>query len=62
MAFGVFLHRTDSAYKDVPSEQYQFPKPYINMFFALIEKGSYLDFGDPVQFRNHDEIVERPSE
>ena len=30
-----------------------------NMFFALIEKGSYLDFGDPVQFRNQDEIVEQ---
>ena len=29
------------------------------MFFALIEKGSYLDFGNPVQFRNHDEIVEK---
>ena len=29
------------------------------MFFAPIEKGSYLDFGDPVQFRNHDEIVEK---
>ena len=103
MAFDVFIHRTDSAYNDVPSEQYQFPKKYLsrarqcegdwivylepskvknskgyfalarvreivsdpenqNMFFALIEKGSYLDFGDPVQFRNHDEIVERPSE
>ena len=100
MAFGVFIHRTDSAYNDVPSEQYQFPKKYLsrarqcegdwivylepskvknskgyfalarvreivsdpenqNMFFALIEKGSYLDFGDPVQFRNHDEIVEK---
>ena len=30
-----------------------------NMFFALLEKGSYLDFGDPVQFRNQDEIVEQ---
>ena len=100
MAFGVFTHRTDSAYNDVPSEQYQFPKKYLsrarqcegdwivylepskvknskgyfalarvreivsdpenqNMFFALIEKGSYLDFGDPVQFRNHDEVVEK---
>ena len=99
MAFGVFIHRTDSAYNDVPSEQYQFPKMYLgrarqcegdwivylsqvrsriakvicsasvrkivsdpenqNMFFALIEKGSYLDFGDPVQFRNQDEIVEQ---
>ena len=100
MAFGVFIHRTDSAYSDVPSEQYQFPKMYLsrarqcegdwivhpepskvknskgyfalarvrkivsdpenqNMFFALIEKGSYLDFGDPVQFRNQDEIVEQ---
>lgn len=29
MAFGVFVHRTDSIYDDVPSEQYQFPKSYL---------------------------------
>ncbi|MCP5087701.1 MAG: restriction endonuclease, partial [Rhodobacteraceae bacterium] len=29
MAFGVFIHRTDSIYDDVPSVQYQFPNQYL---------------------------------
>jgi putative restriction endonuclease len=100
MAFGVFLHRTDSIYDDVPSERYQFPKQYLkraqqcegdwivylepskvrhtkgyfavaklqeiiadprkpDMFLAIIESGTYLDFGDPVPFREENTIVER---
>lgn len=100
MAFGVFIHRTDSIYDDVPSEQYQFPKQYLSraqqcegdwivyleptkvkqtkgyfavakvqeiipdpshedMYLAIIEKGTYLDFGDPVRFRDANSIVER---
>lgn len=99
MTFGVFIHRTDSIYDDVPSERYQFPKQYLTraqkcvgdwivylepskvkntkgyfsvakvqeiiadprnseMHLALIEPGTYLDFGDPVQFRNDDSVVE----
>lgn len=95
MAFGIFIHRTDSIYDDVPSEQYQFPKQYLSrakefvgdwivylepskvrdtkgyyavarvseiipdprhadMFLALIEPGSYLDFGNPVPFSGDD--------
>ncbi len=100
MAFGVFIHRTDSIYDDVPSERYQFPRQYLkraqqcqgdwivylepskvkntkgyfavakvqeiiadpgnaNMNLALIEVGTYLDFGNPVQFRDADDVVER---
>lgn len=100
MAFGVFIHRTDSIYDDVPSERYQFPKQYLtrvqqcegdwivylepskvketkgyfavakvqevisdprdpDMYLAVIEPGSYLDFGDPVAFREVDGVVER---
>ena len=100
MAFGVFIHRSDSIYNDVPSEQYQFPKQYLNaarqcegdwiiylepskvkntkgyfavariqkiipdprrndMYLAIIEPGTYLDFGDPVSFRDSENIVER---
>ena len=100
MAFGVFIHRTDSIYDDVPSEKYQFPKQYLtrvqqcegdwivylepskvkdtkgyfamakvqeiivdprnaDMHLAVIEPGSYLDFGDPVPFRDADEIMEQ---
>lgn len=100
MAFGVFIHRTDSIYDDVPSERYQFPKQYLtraqecegdwivylepskvkdtkgyfavakvqeiipdprhpDMHLAVIELGSYLEFGDPVPFRDTDGAVER---
>ena len=100
MTFGVFIHRTDSAYDDVPSERYQFPKKYLtrvqqcegdwivyleptkvkntkgyfavakvqevikdprsaDMYLAVIEPGTYLDFGDPVPFRDNDGIVEQ---
>ena len=93
------MHRTDSIYDDVPSEQYQFPKQYLSrakqcegdwiiylepkkvrlskgyfavakvqeiiadprhhdMYLAVIESGSYLDFGNPVPFRNKTGIVE----
>lgn len=100
MAFGVFIHRSDSIYDDVPSERYQFPRQYLSrvqqcegdwivylepskvkdtkgyfavakvqeiisdprksdMYLAVIEPGSYLDFGDPVPFRENKNIVER---
>lgn len=100
MAFGVFIHRTDSIYDDVPSKRYQFPKQYLtrvqqcegdwivylepgkvrrtkgyfavakvqkiipdpgksDMFLAVIEPGTYLDFGDPVPFRDRDDLVEQ---
>ncbi|MEG3148525.1 HNH endonuclease [Sphingomonas sp. ZT3P38] len=29
MAFGVFIHRSDSIYDDRPDERYQFPRPYL---------------------------------
>ncbi len=100
MAFGVFIHRTDSIYDDVPSERYQFPAQYLtraqqcegdwivyleptkvkltkgyfavakvqeiiadprnmDMYLAVIAPGSYLDFGDPVPFRDQGGVVER---
>lgn len=100
MAFGVFIHRTDSIYDDVPSERYQFPSQYLSraqqcegdwivylepskvkqtkgyfavakvqeiiadprssgMYIAVIEPGTYLDFGDPVPFRHQNDVIER---
>jgi putative restriction endonuclease len=100
MAFGVFIHRSDSIYDDHPEERYQFPKSYLSraealiggwiiyyepvklrdtrgyfaiakvqriisdptadgMFLALIEPGSYLDFINPVPFRNDEGLLER---
>ncbi len=100
MAFGIFIHRSDSIYDDIPSERYQFPRQYLSraqqcegdwivylepskvkatkgyfavakvqeiipdprkqdMFLAVIEPGTYLDFGDPVSFRDENSIIER---
>ncbi|RUW67015.1 HNH endonuclease [Mesorhizobium sp. M2A.F.Ca.ET.067.02.1.1] len=100
MAFGVFIHRTDSIYDDSPAEQYQFPRQYLrrveacvgdwiiyyepskvtetrgyfamakvqqvipdlsapDMYLALIEPGTYLDFVNPVPFSGADGLVER---
>jgi putative restriction endonuclease len=91
MGFGVFIHRDDSIYNDLPSVQYQFPSQYYsravqcigswvvyyeprkikntkgyfataklssifpdvtadNMFLAIMEPGSYIEFADPVPF------------
>jgi len=99
MAFGIFIHRSDSIYDDIPSERYQFPKQYLSraqqcegdwivylepskvketkgyfavakvqeiipdprkpeMFLAVIEPGTYLDFGDPVSFRDENSVIE----
>lgn len=99
MGKGVFIHRSDSIYDDVPSERYQFPSQYLGrvedcvgdwiiyyeprkaadtrgyfavarvrqvvpdpkasgMFIAIIEEGSYLDFGHPVPFSGPDGLVE----
>ena len=100
MPFGVFIHRTDSIYGDVPSERYQFPKQYLSrakrcdgdrivyleprtalntrgcfaastvqeivsdlhhhdMFIAIFEPGTYLDFGVPVSLLEEGSVVER---
>ena len=100
MTYGIFIHRSDSVYDDVPSEQYQFPKQYLTraqqcegdwivylepskvrntkgyfavakvqkiiadprlmaMYLAVIEPGTYLDFGDPVSFREGENLVEQ---
>ncbi len=100
MAFGVFIHRSDSIYDDTPAERYQFPRQYLeraracvgdwivyyeprkvpgtkgyyavakveqvipdpsapDMYLALIEPGSYLDFAVPVPFADESGPIER---
>ena len=100
MAFGVFIHRSDSIYDDSPAERYQFPSQYLtrvracigdwviyyeprkvsetrgyfavakvqsvipdpvvaNMYVAIIEADSYLDFARPVSFSGPDGVIER---
>jgi len=100
VAFGVFIHRSDSIYEDTPAERYQFPSQYLarveacigdwviyyeprkaqesrgyfaiakiqqvipdpatsGMYIAIIEPNSYLDFVNPVPFRDADGLLER---
>ena len=100
MAFGVFIHRSDSIYEDTPAERYQFPSQYLarveacigdwviyyeprkaqesrgyfaiakiqqvspdpgtsGMYIAVVEPNSYLDFVNPVPFRDVDGLLER---
>jgi putative restriction endonuclease len=100
VAFGVFIHRSDSIYEDSPAERYQFPSQYLarvkacvgdwiiyyeprkaleargyfaiakiqqvipdpatlDMYIAVVEPGSYLDFVNPVPFREADGLIER---
>jgi putative restriction endonuclease len=100
VAFGVFIHRSDSIYEDSPAERYQFPSQYLarveacigdwiiyyeprkaqesrgyfaiakvqqvipdpgtsGMYIAVIEPGSYLDFVNPVPFRDAGGLSER---
>ncbi|WP_022702590.1 HNH endonuclease [Pseudorhodobacter ferrugineus] len=50
MAFGIFIHRTDSIYDDVPSEQYQFPKQYLTRAKAC--EGDWVIYLEPSKVRN----------
>jgi len=100
LARGVFLHREDSIYNDLPAEQYQFPRQYLSrasqfvgdwvvfyeprrgptakgyfaiarverivpdpsaadMYIALIEPDSYLQFERPVPFSGPHGLVEK---
>jgi putative restriction endonuclease len=37
MAFGVFIHRSDSIYDDSPAERYQFPSQYLRRVEACVD-------------------------
>jgi putative restriction endonuclease len=45
MSFGVFIHKTDSIYDDVPSVQYQFPKQYLSR--AKTFEGGWVVYYEP---------------
>jgi putative restriction endonuclease len=36
MAFGVFIHRSDSIYQDQPDRHYQFPRQYLGRVNACM--------------------------
>lgn len=50
MAFGIFIHRADSIYRDVPEEQYQFPAMYLSRAEPCV--GDWIIYYEPVKVRN----------
>jgi len=49
MAFGVFIHRSDSIYDDSPAERYQFPSQYLGRVSACIN--DWIVYYEPVKVR-----------
>ena len=45
MTRGVFLHREDSIYRDLPAEQYQFPKQYLSRASQFV--GDWIIYYEP---------------
>jgi len=45
MAFGVFIHRSDSIYDDSPAERYQFPSQYLGRVEACV--GDWIVYYEP---------------
>lgn len=45
MARGVFLHREDSRYDDVPTERYQFPRQYLSRASQFV--GDWIIYYEP---------------
>jgi hypothetical protein len=50
MAFGVFIHRPDSIYDDIPSERYQFPKQYLSRVRQC--EGDWIVYLEPSKVRD----------
>lgn len=50
MAFGVFIHRSDSIYDDSPAERYQFPSQYLGRVEACI--GDWIVYYEPRKVPN----------
>ena len=45
MAFGIFIHRSDSIYDDSPAERYQFPSQYLSRVEACV--GDWIIYYEP---------------
>lgn len=50
MAFGVFIHRSDSIYDDSPAERYQFPAQYLSR--AQSTEGDWIIYYEPRKVRS----------
>lgn len=49
MGRGVFIHRQDSIYDDVPGQRYQFPQAYLNRARSMV--GDWVLYYEPVKVR-----------
>jgi putative restriction endonuclease len=49
VSFGVFMHRTDSIYEDIPAERYQFPRQYLDRARQCI--GDWVVYLEPSKVR-----------
>lgn len=47
MAYGIFIHRSDSVYDDSPAEKYQFPAQYLGRVRACI--GGWIVYYEPTK-------------
>lgn len=45
MGFGIFIHRSDSIYDDLPTERYQFPTPYLRRVQECV--GEWIIYYEP---------------
>ena len=45
MGYGVFIHRSDSIYKDTPAERYQFPSQYLGRVQSCV--GDWIIYYEP---------------
>ena len=50
MVFGVFIHRSDSRYRDRPASHYQFPKQYLSR--ARQCEGDWIVYYEPSKVLN----------
>ena len=49
MGFGVFMHKSDSVYDDIPAERYQFPRQYLSRAEACV--GDWIVYLEPTKVR-----------
>jgi putative restriction endonuclease len=49
LAFGVFIHRSDSIYDDTPAERYHFPRQYLRRVEACV--GDWIVYYEPRKVR-----------
>src|SRR6187549_3931459 len=58
LAFGVFIHRSDSIYEDSPAERYQFPNQYLARVEACV--GDWIIYYEPRKRRSRADTLRLP--